>query len=63
MSKPSAIERERIKHINFLMAEFHDSNNDIYEGLMDRDFDFVKKTIDVKISRLIELKNSINDEL
>jgi len=45
------------------MAEFHDYNNDIYEGLIDRDFDFVKKTIDIKISRLIELKNSINDEL
>tara|TARA_R110002153_G_scaffold80358_1_gene204368 strand:+ start:1518 stop:1709 length:192 start_codon:yes stop_codon:yes gene_type:complete len=63
MSKPSAIETERIKHINFLMAEFHDSNNEMYEGLMDRDFDYVNKVIDQKMSRLTQLKNSINEEL
>lgn len=63
MSAPSAVERERINHINSLMADLHDCNNTIYEGLIDREFDSVSHAVDVQIARLVELKNSITDEL
>jgi hypothetical protein len=63
MSEPSAVERERINHINSLMADLHDSNNLIYEGLIDRDFDSIASVVDVQIARLVELKNSIKDEI
>ena len=63
MSEPSAVERERINHINSLMAALHDSNNLIYEGLIDRDFDSISSVVDVQIARLVELKNSIKDEI
>jgi|TARA_Y100000385_G_C12745181_1_gene488503 hypothetical protein len=63
MSEPSAVERERINHINSLMADLHDSNNLIYEGLIDRDFDSISSVVDVQIARLVELKNSIKDEI
>lgn len=63
MSEPSAVERERINHINSLMADLHDSNNLIYEGLIDRDFDSIWSVVDVQIARLVELKNSIKDEI
>ena len=63
MSHPSAVERERINHINSLMADLLDSNNTIYEGLIDRDFDSISPVIDTQIARLVELKNSITDEL
>lgn len=45
------------------MADMHDSNNAIYEGLIDRDFDSISSVVDVQIARLVELKNSIKDEL
>ena len=45
------------------MADLHDSNNTIYEGLIDRDFDSISPVIDTQIARLVELKNSITDEL
>ena len=63
MSEPSAVERERINHINSLMADLHDSNNLIYEGLIDRDFDSISSVVDVQIARLVDLKNSIKDEI
>ena len=63
MGEPSAVERERINHINSLMTDLHDSNNLIYEGLIDRDFDSISSVVDVQIARLVELKNSIKDEI
>lgn len=38
MNKISAYEKERIKHINYLMDTIHEQTSDIYEGLVDRDF-------------------------
>ncbi len=59
----SAIEQERIKHINHLMCELHDSTNDIYEGLIDREFDSLKGIISSQIERLTDLRSSIEDEI
>ena len=30
------VEYERLKHINFVMNEIHDSNNEIYELLVEQ---------------------------
>ena len=46
MNNPSSHEQTRISHINNLMRELHDSNNEIYEGLIDRDFESIKSVID-----------------
>ena len=52
----SSIEQERIRHINLLMGELHDSTNDIYEGLIDREFTLLKRIISSQIDRLIDLR-------
>ena len=59
----SSIEQERIRHINLLMSELHDSTNDIYEGLIDREFTLLKRIISSQIDRLIDLRSSIEDEV
>tara|TARA_Y100001980_G_C14511230_1_gene286697 strand:- start:637 stop:828 length:192 start_codon:yes stop_codon:yes gene_type:complete len=63
MNLPSAVELIRINHINGLMADLHDSTDAIYEGLIDRDFKSITPIIESQIARLVELKNSISDEL
>ena len=63
MKTPSSHERLRLEHINKLMDELHDSSNEIYEGLIDRDFDSTTKRIDSNIQLLTELRNSISNEL
>ena len=61
MTNPSSHELTRISHINNLMRELHDSNNEIYEGLIDRDFESTKSVIDEQIARLTGLRNSLDD--
>ena len=59
----SSIEQQRIRHINSLMNELHDSTNEIYEGLIDREFDSLKDIISSQIERLTDLRSSIGDEI
>jgi hypothetical protein len=61
MNNPSSHEQTRISHINNLMRELHDSNNEIYEGLIDRDFESIKSVIDEQITRLTGLRTSLDD--
>tara|TARA_R100001510_G_C7522288_1_gene117274 strand:+ start:360 stop:551 length:192 start_codon:yes stop_codon:yes gene_type:complete len=63
MTHPTAVERERLNHINTLMSSLHDCNNRVYEGLVDRDFDSVKAAIDEQMERLAEIRNSVDDEI
>jgi len=62
MAKPSAFDKERLAHINNLMAELHDSCNDIYEHLVDRDFKQLTIEVNKLISNLNDIKISIDDE-
>ena len=62
MPKPSAFDRERLAHINSLMGELHDSCNDIYENLVDRDFKQLTVEVNKLISTLNDIKISIDDE-
>ena len=45
--KPSAYDMERIKHINFLMDSIHDQTTEIYEHLVDRDYDDLVSSINM----------------
>ena len=63
MKTPSSHERLRLEHINTLMDDLHDSSNEIYESLVDRDFQGTTKVIDSTVQLLTELRNSISNEL
>ena len=59
MAKPSAYDRERIAHINYLMDTINDSSNVIYESLVDREFKPLKKELKDLISFLREIESSL----
>ena len=63
MAKPSAYDRERIAHINYLMDTINDSSNVIYESLVDREFKPLKKELKDLISFLREIEYSLEDEI
>ena len=58
----TAIETQRLDHINKLMNDINDSSSDIYEALVDRDFKSLVNVIDCQIERLQDLRNSVCDE-
>jgi hypothetical protein len=63
MTNPSAYDSERLNHINHLMDEINDDTNDIYEQLVDREFDSLKVTLGKLISKLRDIQNSVEDEV
>jgi hypothetical protein len=63
MAKPPAYDIERIAYINSLMDGMHDSCNDIYENLIDRDFDNLQVDIDKLIYILKDIKESLEDDI
>lgn len=62
-AKPSAFEQERLNHINYLMDELHGYTSEVYECLVDRDFDELPRVVNKLISKLNELKTSVEDEI
>ncbi len=60
---PSAYDKERIAHINYLMDNIHDSTTEIYEALMDRDFEVLKSQIKLLQSILKDISISIEDDI
>jgi hypothetical protein len=57
------LERKRIQNINFIMDDIHTSINDIYESLVDQEYDVTRKSILSLNSKLKTINESINDEL
>jgi len=57
------LERKRIQNINFIMDDIHASINDIYESLIDQEYDETRKSILSLNSKLKTINESINDEL
>ena len=56
-------EEERLKRINSLMDDIHSVCNEIYEGLVDQDFESVKSNLYV-LSELIDyVQKSISNEI
>jgi len=57
------LEQKRIQNINFIMSDIHDSVNQIYETLIDQEYDNTRKSILTLNSKLKSINESINDEL
>lgn len=61
--KISSYEKERLAHINYKMGVINEYVDDIYEFLVDRDFDDLSVVIIDLIEELREIHLSITDEL
>ena len=59
----SVFDIDRINQINYLMDKINDCSNNIYEALVDREFEDLAKEIDVLESILKEISESIDDEV
>ena len=57
------LEQKRIQNINFKMSDIHDSVNQIYETLIDQEYDNTRKSILTLNSKLKSINESINHEL
>ena len=57
------LDKKRLQSINFIMADIHDSVNQIYETLVDQEYEETRKTIMILNSKLKTINESINDEL
>jgi hypothetical protein len=57
------LEQKRLQNINFIMEDIHDSVNQIYETLVDQEYDDTRKAILTLNSKLKTINESINDEL
>ncbi len=57
------LDKKRLQNINFIMSDIHDSVNQIYETLVDQEYDETRKTILLLNSKLKTINESINNEL
>jgi hypothetical protein len=57
------LDKKRLQNINFIMADIHDSVNQIYETLVDQEYDETRKTILLLNSKLKTINESINEEI
>tara|TARA_B100000085_G_scaffold283691_1_gene314953 strand:+ start:8303 stop:8485 length:183 start_codon:yes stop_codon:yes gene_type:complete len=58
-----SLEDKRIQNINFIMDEVHSASNNIYENLVDKDFDSLKIEVQSLIKQLKLILESVQDEL
>ena len=59
----SAVERERLNHINIMMKGLHERNNQIYEHIIDREYEELKSVLKEQVSELKVLLDSLEDEI
>ena len=57
------LDKKRLHNINFIMADIHDSVNQIYETLVDQEYDETRKSILMLNSKLKTINESINEEI
>lgn len=58
----SPLERKRVQNINFIMDDIHDSVSNIYESLIDQEYDQTRQSILILNGKLKTISESINDE-
>ena len=58
-----SLEDKRIQNINFIMDEVHTTSNNIYENLVDKDFDSLKTEVQSLIKQIKLILESVQDEL
>lgn len=63
MADISAVDKERLTHINLLMEEFYTHTTNIYENLVDRDIPECRVEVDGLIVKLKELRKSLEDDI
>jgi hypothetical protein len=63
MKHLSSLEIERLNYINRTMDDIHDSSNQIYEHLVDREYDELKVEINNQIKQLKQLLDSLEDDI
>ena len=63
MKHLSSLEIERLNYINRTMDDIHDSSNQIYEHLVDREYDELKVEINNQIKQLKSLLDSLEDDI
>ena len=59
----TSLDKKRLQNINFIMSDIHDSVNQIYETLVDQEYEETRKTILILNSKLKTINESINEEL
>ena len=59
----SPLDEQRVKYINHLMDNIHDQSSEIYESLIDKDFNQAEDNINQLISNLENIKSTFKDEI
>jgi len=59
----SPLDEQRVKYINHLMDNIHDQSSEIYESLIDKDFNKAEDNINQLISTLENIKSTFKDEI
>lgn len=59
----SPLDEQRVKYINHLMDNIHDQSSEIYESLIDKDFNQAEDNINQLISTLENIKSAFKDEI
>jgi len=62
-TQQSSYDKARLVYINNLMDKLHNSTNEIYESLVDREFDKLKETITELQTMLKDIYTSIDNEV
>ena len=62
-TQQSPYDKARLVYINNLMDSLHNSTNEIYESLVDREFDKLKETITELQTMLKDIYISIDNEI
>jgi len=57
------IEHRRIQNINFVMDDLHSSLNSIYEHLIDREYEPLRKEVNVFSKKLKSVSDSVTNEV
>lgn len=57
------LDKKRLQNINFIMSDIHDSVNQIYETLVDQEYDETRKSILMLNSKLKTINESINEDI
>lgn len=59
----TAIDTERIAHVNFVMDDIHSSVNNVYECMIDNDSAELKKELKRLIKTMRAILESLEDEV
>lgn len=56
-------DKERLQHINNIMNDIHDSTNEVYECLVDEEFENLRTELKKTIAILSNLLEAVEDEI